>query len=474
MPRNDPSRAPALGGKSQHDQTQSPRLGGDAALTHVIVALQDADVAVRERALEALEEIGSEQALDLLIQSSQDQHISVRRRAFGALARLQGAAVAATLRAGLSDSDDTIRQIAVVGIGMQRDPQDFDALLRILRYDESALVRVKAAMALAEVGDVRATEDLIRASHHGNPDWRPYSHALRRLYEQQRQVVSDALVEYLLDSGHYYYSPLFPALNLIRPVEALPALIEAAEASNRAIPVRCRAIRSIAEIQQPDKAPVLIRLMNATTEPEQVRIHAARMVGKLKSRAVAPALVEVLLRGGIMARAAAKGLQYNRDSQVVPTLLNLLEHEDWKTRRRVIEILRPRKLAVTIPAIMQRLSDSRGEVREMAIRALGFIRPLEALPALIRSLREDRVAKVRESAVLAISRLNDPAGLPGLADALGDDANKVRVTAAVELYRLLNTHRDWADSMREALLPYQNDPDHTVRFYVNQCLRIST
>jgi HEAT repeat protein len=471
MPRNDTSRVPALGGKSKHNQTQAPRLGGDAVLTHLIAALQDADITVRERALEALEEIGSEEALDLLIQSSRDQHVSVRRRAFGALARLQGDAVAAALRGGLNDPDEPIRYSAIAGIGLQHDPQDGDALLHIMRHDELTPVRIAAAMALAEIGDLRAMGEIIQNAQRLHPNWRGFAHALRRLYERHPQQVTDAIAAHIFAPGNdFYYSSLFPALNLVRPAELLPFLIRTAQAADQSIGLRGRAIRAIAEMQAVNAAPVLLQVIKNPAEEEKVRIQAARMVGRLRSPEVAPALIEVMLAGGTIATAAAVGLRYNRDSGAVPALLDLLEHEDWMVRRRTIEILRPRKLNESVPAIMDRLTDSRAGVREMAVRALGFIRPPEALPALIQRLHEDPVVKVRRFALEAIHKYNDPNTLPALAAALADPADNIRVSAIIIVYHLLSLHQDQVSAVREMLLTYQGDTHSTVRHYVNRLL----
>jgi HEAT repeat protein len=471
MPRNDTSRTPALGGKSREDQTQAPRLGGDAALTHVIAALQDADIAVRERALEALEEIGSEQALDLLIQSSRDQHVSVRRRAFTALGRLQGAAVAAALRAGLTDPDDAIRQSAVTAAASHRDRQDIPTLLNILYYDERRDLRSQAAMALAEIGDPLLAPDLITATMNilfGSKRGRP----LRRLYEQHPQHTADVMVSTLLNhDAQREWSPFLRLFVTVKAVEAVPALIAAMLDARQDMVNRRRAIYALGAMRHASAAPALLQAAQNPDLPPVLRVHAARQAGKLKSPEVAPVLIALLLDGGPIAVAAMVGLQSNRDPAAVPVLIDLLEHDDWKIRRRTLNILRARKVREAIPGMIGGLSDVRLEVREMAVKALGHLHQPETLPALMGALRSDKSARVRAVTTQALMKFSSEESLRALAGALGDSSDDVRRGAAVALHRLWYTDPRRVETIREMIIPYVEDPDSTTRYYLNAIVR---
>lgn len=475
MSRHSASRSPALGGKKKQDPGQAPCLGGDAALAHILTALQDIEPAVRERALDALETIGTERALALLIQSTRDPHTSVRRRAFAVLARLQGETAATTLRAGLADADEAIRHSAVAGLGRQRDPQDVDALLHILRRDESGPVRAQAALALAEIGDPRVTFDLTRAVSDvfNYRIWRPIARALRRLYEQHPQTVSSALLLQLLDAEvRRMWSPLTPVFEIVKPVEALPALIDVVRNTGQDPMLRHAVIYALAAIRSPDAAPALLEVARNEQDAADIRARATRLVGKLPSPDVAPALLEVLLAGGPFARWAAEGLGYNRDPEAVPALLRLLAHDDWKIQRYAVGILHARKVREAVPGIEGCLSHPRAEVREMAVLALsGRFRQPEILPRLIEILRWDKSAKVRLTAIKGLAKFDAVQAAEALVAALDDPVLTVRQRASSALFRLCTTDPVRLAALRDRLLPFVDDPDSSIRWYVSQMMQ---
>src|SRR5947207_919878 len=156
--------SPALGGQAR-DESEAPRLGGDAALAHIFMAIQDADPAVRQRAIEALDGISVPQAITMLRQAMlNDADYAVRRRAALALADSKDERAHRIMRERNNDEDETIWQRAITSLGKWHDPADIEALLDVLTRSTQRREGWLAAQTLAEIGDPRVIPAIIEAA----------------------------------------------------------------------------------------------------------------------------------------------------------------------------------------------------------------------------------------------------------------------------------------------------------------------
>jgi HEAT repeat protein len=152
--------APALGGNAPHGD--EPRLGGEAALAHLIAALHDRDARVRERAAVALAEIGGEKALDHLLHALHDEDSSVRAytaRALGHLHRDVPAAAIPHLHEALNDPSLIVREAAAEALGRIGNLDAILPLLAALR-DQDQRVRERSAWALGQIAPLVPDGDL--------------------------------------------------------------------------------------------------------------------------------------------------------------------------------------------------------------------------------------------------------------------------------------------------------------------------
>ncbi len=120
--------------------------------------------------------------------------------------------------------------------------------------------------------------------------------------------------------------------------------------------------------------------------------------------------------------------------------------------------------ADTVPVLRQLLrEDPQWEVRAAAGQALGRLAARDAVPDLVRALR-DPVVDVRVVAAAAIWRLPDPAAVPALIELLADPDHMARDQAAVALGVIRDTRST------AALAGLLHDPDATVRLDVVRSL----
>ncbi|MFO0681672.1 MAG: HEAT repeat domain-containing protein [Sandaracinus sp.] len=120
--------------------------------------------------------------------------------------------------------------------------------------------------------------------------------------------------------------------------------------------------------------------------------------------------------------------------------------------------------AEIVPTLRQLLrEDPQWEVRAAAGQALGRLAARDAVPDLVRALR-DPVVDVRVVAAAAIWRLPDPAAVPALVELLADADHTARDQAALALGVIRDTR---ATTPLSGLL---HDPDATVRLDVVRSL----
>ncbi|MDP3563588.1 MAG: HEAT repeat domain-containing protein, partial [Methanoregula sp.] len=132
--------------------------------------------------------------------------------------------------------------------------------------------------------------------------------------------------------------------------------------------------------------------------------------------------------------SAIDRLRLSRD---VPALIRLLGHKDPTIQWHAAEALGTMGSTAVLP-LLEALHSPLGKVRLGAIEALSMIKDHRAVEHLIRILHHDAVSEVRWAATLALGDIGSLEAIPELVRLLRDDNRYIRYGAAASLVKL-----DW-------------------------------
>lgn len=123
----------------------------------------------------------------------------------------------------------------------------------------------------------------------------------------------------------------------------------------------------------------------------------------------------------------------------IETLAHQLESGDLKARKLALAALRDVPADQALPLIKKVINDQNGQVRSMAIFALGIKPSQEGYELLIEILENDPDYGIRADAAGALGYLEDPRAFDHLVRAFYEDVDwLVRFSAAVSLGNLKN------------------------------------
>jgi putative heme-binding domain-containing protein len=169
-PKIDDPRGTKLGWKTASIESIAKRAGSPQpvldpeadSLESLAKRLGDPRPAVRHRAIEELGSRG-EQAVPILAAIHKESSIEARRNALWALVRIDEVEARAAVRAGLSDLDETVKQVAAHCVSLWRDREAVPQLVELLKSVSLQNQRV-AAEALGRIGDKSAVAPLLEAA----------------------------------------------------------------------------------------------------------------------------------------------------------------------------------------------------------------------------------------------------------------------------------------------------------------------
>jgi HEAT repeat protein len=117
-----------------------------------------------------------------------------------------------------------------------------------------------------------------------------------------------------------------------------------------------------------------------------------------------PRLVEAIQKGGESADIARRSLETVFADGVDQAVVDIMKHTDDQARRaRFIEILDKRRAAVAVPALLEEVTSTDGNVRRKAISALGNVAGPDDVSGMVRGLLKIHDASERDEAGRAIA-----------------------------------------------------------------------
>ncbi len=345
----------------------------DVALGFIVVLMKDMREQMRGAAYTALKEIDADDVVPLFEDGLSDGSGPVRVLAVEGLGRSEAGRRSKKLRGALEDQAGFVKARAVKALGKSGD-KSVIPLIETAAKDELATVRIAAQAALIRLGRKEAWEDLRKSAEVPNPEDR--AEALRAMAELRDQRGAPIMKE-LLD----YQQPS----------------------------VRAAAARGLGYLDRKEFRPQIEKLLKDPVAP--VRESGAAALAELGGEESVPALVELLRDGAVTVRAAAAAalLQLGQPFDVVgPTVRALAQQNDTAARSSAAYALG---------------------------KATRFNR--DGAIALLSSLAADTLPGPKVVALRSLGHIGNEAMVPDFREALHDENEAVRATAAGALIHLL-------------------------------------
>lgn len=298
----------------------------------LLARCRDADERVRRAAIEHLPYLEDERVADMLSNALQHGTPKVRAAAAGALAHVEGAATFAALIAALTDEDAWVRYFAARSLGQHEAQQSINALAHVAQADKFNHVRIAALTALGRIGGERAA---VCAA--------PFVTAAD------------------LDLGR----AALAALGQIKHPAALPPLIEALRSPDADL--RATAATALGARGGAEALEQLQRV--AATDAEPVVCEAAISALKQLATTEAIAALVALTADASRREAACAALADVADAQVADVARGL-SHQAVEVRLAVVEVLARMKRGRASEWLHVALADADAAVRLAATDAL--------------------------------------------------------------------------------------------------------
>lgn len=456
--------------------------GDERALYSLVKTLHDNNIGVQDAAMRSLIAIGGEITAYMVLPLLRDDACS-RNTALIILKEI-GAEAIPLLYPLLSDKDDDVRKFVIDLITESGQCNYPEAVANLLSVDPNPNVRAAAAKAVASIQYTEALPKLLAALR--DEEWVCFSalealatmkdaltpesiEAIASLLENPSDAVRFAAIEALGNIG----SPLsseallrrlsvvegFEKTEIIKSLvqtgltpdmpiisEALMEMLRDNEWEDKLI-----ALKGLAELRHDKAIHTIIDVAGSLdlSEPEnEERMFVIK--DALRGFGCAEALTDIIADPSIRYRGKAIAIDVAGDlgcTKVTPHLIALLETNIKDLRRASIKALNEMKDDEATQAVTQALEDYDGDLRKIAVTALGRIADRASFATLLKALQIEEYKDVMEELVRALIRID----AKGLASHLAEFSREVKEMIG----------RDATDA--SILLPLSRDEELAVR-----------
>jgi len=418
------------------EQSNRRKVVGPANTNPPIVISSAAEV-LEIRELEALRSLGEGKLVAHLV-TSEDP--AIRARAARALGRLPfpefGPEITGPLCTALEDPSALVRMDAATALGLRADPESAGVLLAYWR-DQDPKVRERIISAASKVDTPPIRTQTMRSMQ--DPDLGVRQIAIRSTATWSREDSDAEAIDREL------VSTLAPRRSSAGGNEAPDSEV----------------IWSALFALQRRKAEAGrgAYLQYYSSPDERARIFAVRGLSFIEpSTEGTNALVAAMAdRDWRVVCEAAYGLGKSGDPEVVPVLLEAIDHASVHVRTRALEALRefPDHGVAILPAAWRGNQDISGTVRSAAMWTLGQILTPTETVGLIEEAIEDRSAVVRAGAATATAETLESFRAIPLLERLARDKNPLVATTALDALKKHLTPRS-----RAILHEFLGSPDN--------------
>jgi HEAT repeat protein len=470
------------------------QVADQSAESNLVQAARDPDPSVRAEAIGSLGACGTSASIPSLVEAMRDQNVLVRTAAASSLGRFDDASAIPPLLDALNDSDWHVRATAIMSLssvaGEQTDrvARIIDPIAARLQDDQYALVRDRAADALARPNNDKAVAALVQAIVSENREARFHAHEaimrsravaalplLARHVHDKNRDVREKIIRIFGEIGGQDQVPLVTeALSDSDPIVRLAAVealrrlqgegvVDALEAkcSDADSNVRARSARALGNLGDRKALPKLVELLR---DPDGfVRGAAAEALGQLGDRTATTALIQVLTgeKQPTPPGAEQDGLVIGMQPGLLPEIakLKLVEEKIIAAKAlgdirdpAAVDPLIERGLQAEDPGLRAESAVSLGKIGqqravkplEAAVRPYYESAPVDTQGVTISSgpidekmrLLKEKESRVRASVAWALGQIADPSAQETLKRALNDENSLVRDAAAEALAKI--------------------------------------
>ena len=419
-----------------------PELRWDAiqALTNIrseqvvellIGLLDDPDIEVQRKAVDALKEIGDNRAIDALVKLINRPNL--RYKAIRALTNFNIQRVVDSLLVLLDDPDIEMQRKIVDTLGEIGNNQAIDPLVKRLNRPElrreaiQALtnfraeqvvepligllddpdieVQCKAVDALGKIGGNQAIDALVKTLD--RPELR--REAIQTLTNIRTKQVVETLIGLLDDPDIEVQRKAVDALGKIGDNRSIDALVKTLDRPE----LRWDAIQALTNIRSEQVVEPLIGLLD---DPDiEVQRKAVDALGRIRNNRAIEALLEIVNRPEIR-REIIQALRRNKAKRVVGCLVGLLDRPDIEVQRKAIDVLGEIGNVRAIDALFKLLE--RPLLRQKAIQALGKTKDSHIITSLVGLLDDPGMEDIRSSIIHALGEIGGEQGISALTELL--------------------------------------------------------
>ncbi len=423
------------------------KVGDSSAESALIDVLDDDDEQVRMEVTRALGRCGTEAAIPSVIPKLHDPSVLVRTAAAMTLATTASPSAIPALLDATRDPDWHVRARAILSLAaiIQQDrskiAQVTDVFISKLQEDEFALVRDRAADALAHTNDDRAIDALVRAVVSDNRDAR--FHAARAIVTAKSTKALPLLLEHRNHDNPEVRQKVMEVVGAIGGEPQLNAVVETVEDPDPN--VQLAAIAALRNMQQRSGAPAL-RGKIADANPH-VRAASARAIGDLGDKESVPLLIGLLRDpNGFVRGAAAEALGKIGDQSAVTPVLTVLSGDQAVAEAPLDQSLVIGTEATVLPEVLRQ---KRAEEKMQVVQALGALRSPAAVDPIVEHGLKAEDAGVRAVSAIELGRIGDPRAINPLEDVVRSYYAAAAPTAEFEEGMIAGTVPETVRQMKE-------------------------
>jgi HEAT repeat protein len=380
-------------------------------------AVRDPDDMVRMEAVSALAVCGTSASLPALAGALKDKSALVRSAAASALSHFDATTSIPVLIEALNDPDFHVRAAAVMALSSTAGDQKerialiVDPIAAKLQNDSYALVRDRAADALARADDEKSIAALVHAIVSDDREARLHAH--EGIIRSRAVSALPGLTKHLHDPNPDVREKIIRIFGEIGGSEQLPAVIGALNDTDPV--VRFAAVQALRRLRGDDVVEALNAKCNDTDA--NVRSESARTLGILGERKAVPKLVELLRdSNGFVRSAAAEALGKLGDRSATSALIEVLTGDD---KQAVSSSEQDGLVIGTQPGPLPEIARIKViEEKIIAAKALGDIRDPSSVDPLIEHGLKSEDAGLRAESAVSLGKIGEPRAVEPLKDAV--------------------------------------------------------